>query len=402
MKQTTSDRLDVVDALRGFSLMGIALVHFMEQYYGGSTPSEHNNYTQHIASDEIFDTIINILLRGKFFMLFSFLFDVSFFLQMRRADAKGENFSGRFLWRLVILFAVGFVHHLFYRGDILTVYAILGVPLVLFYKIPDKWVLGVALILMLGVPRLILVSTQPPINYEEEQKKSEPLEQVYWQAAKYGSWKDIAYQNLTLGTWVKTDAQIGVFGRGYQTFALFLMGLFAGRIRFFNNIDDKLPLVKKYFWRSLIGFLGIYGVGALLFLVLKLPQKFGNSGDTVFGLMLYDMSNMFHASLYVFGFLWLYIKKTWWRRQILKLAPYGRMALTNYVLQTLIGTIIFFGFGFGKLGDWGTTVTLAIGLLVFIGQRIFSQWWLKRYQFGILEWLWRSLTYFKWQPFKKY
>jgi uncharacterized protein len=401
MKQTSTERLNIVDALRGFALMGIALVHFMEQYYGWSPPSEHSNYTQHIPSDGVFEMIVNILLRGKFFMLFSFLFGLSFFLQMDHAAEKGANFSGRFLWRLVILFAIGFVHHLFYRGDILTVFALLGIPLIAFYKVPDKWILAVSLLLMLGLPRLIIVKTQPQVSYEEQIKKSEPLEKVYWQAAKYGSLKDLAYQNLTLGTSVKTEAQFGSGGRGYQTFALFLMGLYAGRKRLFENIEEKLSLIKKGFWYSLIAFLSVFAIGALLFLALKLPQKFGETGEMLTGLMLYDMSNLFNASLYVFGFLWLFIRKTWWQRQILKLAPYGRMALTNYVLQTLIGTTIFFGFGLGKLGDFGSTVTFFMGLGIFILQRLFSQWWLQRYHFGFLEWVWRSLTFLTWQRFKK-
>jgi uncharacterized protein len=400
MKQTT-ERLNVVDALRGFALMGIALVHFMEQYYGWMPPSEHSNYTQHIPSDGVFEMVVNILLRGKFFMLFSFLFGLSFFLQMDHATAKGDNFSGRFLWRLVILFAIGFVHHLFYRGDILTVYALLGIPLIAFYKVSDKLILAISLLLMLGLPRLIIMITQKQVPYEEQMKKREPLEKVYWQAAKYGSLKDLAYQNMTLGSAVKTEAQFDTMSRGYQTFALFLLGLYAGRKRLFEDIEEKLPLIKKGFWWSLIAFLSLYAIGALLFLALKLPQKFGQTGEMFTGLMLYDVSNLFHASVYIFGFLWLFIKKAWWQRQILKLAPYGRMALTNYVLQTLIGTFIFFGFGLGKLGDWGSTVTFLMGLGIFILQRIFSQWWLQRYHFGFLEWVWRSLTFLKWQKFKK-
>ena len=134
---TTNKRLDVVDALRGFALMGIVVVHFVEQYLGGPTPSDHQNYTQHIPADNVVETFINIVLRGKFFMLFSFLFGLSFTLQMDNAAKRGVNFSGRFLWRLIVLFAIGTVHHLFYRGDILTIYAVLGLPLVLFYKVPN-------------------------------------------------------------------------------------------------------------------------------------------------------------------------------------------------------------------------------------------------------------------------
>ena len=109
----THQRLDVVDTLRGFALFGIVFVHFMEQFYAGPAPEPHQNYTQHILSDGILDGFVNILMRGKFFMLFSFLFGLSFAIQMER---RGNHFWMRFLWRLTILFAIGWVHHLFYRG----------------------------------------------------------------------------------------------------------------------------------------------------------------------------------------------------------------------------------------------------------------------------------------------
>jgi uncharacterized protein len=397
----TNDRLDVVDALRGFALLGITFVHFAEQFYAMSPPQDHGNYSQHIPADGIVQGVLDFLLRGKFFMLFSFLFGLSFAIQMGNAQSKGINFSGRFLWRLVILFAIGVVHQLFYNGDILTVYALLGLPLIPFINIPNKWLLFVFALLMFGLPRLIILNTKPPINYEEQAKLDEPKNKIYWNAAKHGTFKDIAYQNIIQGAVSKWDGQFGFFGRGYQTFALFILGLYAGRNRFFDNIAEKIPRLKKGIWWSVGILVGIIGMGALLFLLLKLPQKFGQIGEMFFGLMLYDWGNFVQAGIYVFGFLLLFAKKAWWKRQILKLAPYGRMALTNYVVQSIIGTTLLFGFGFGQLGNYGTTVMFATALIVYIGQLHFSRWWLQHYHFGILEWLWRSITYFKWQPFKK-
>jgi uncharacterized protein len=402
MKNTlTNDRLDVVDALRGFALLGITFVHFAEQFYAMSPPQDHGNYTQHIPTDGIVQGVLDFLLRGKFFMLFSFLFGLSFAIQMGNAQSKDINFSGRFLWRLVILCAVGLVHQLFYNGDILMLYALLGIPLILFINITNKWLLVIFTLLMFGLPRLILLNTQPPINYEERAKLDEPKNKIYWDAAKQGTFKDIAYQNLTQGVVSKWDAQFGVFGRGYQTFALFMLGLYAGRNRFFENVEDKIPLLKKGIWWSIGIFFGIIGIGALLFLLLKLPQKFGQIGETFFGLMLYDWGNIAQTSIYAFGFLLLFTKKAWWKKQILKLAPYGRMALTNYVFQSIIGTTVLFGFGFGQLGNFGTTAMFVLAIIVYIIQLHFSRWWLQRYHFGILEWIWRSATYLRWQPFRK-
>ena len=395
----TNQRRDVVDALRGFALFGIVFVHVMEQFYAGAASEPHQNYTQHILSDGILDGFVNILMRGKFFMLFSFLFGLSFAIQMER---RGNGFWSRFLWRTAILFAIGWVHHLFYRGDILTIYAIVAVPLVLLHKLNNTWVLVLSAALLLGVPRLIIKMANPEaMNMTAVDEKSKPKEIVYWQTVKTGSWLDIAKQNAGWGMEAKMDFQFGPLGRGYQTLALFFLGLYAGRIRFFENLEDKKTYLKRGLWRSLGGFVGCFALGALIFLVLKLPEKLGGGWDMIIGLTLYDVSNVFHTALYIFAFLLLWVNKPWWKRQILKLAPFGRMALSNYFLQSVIGTFIFFAYGFNQLDQFGSTIAAGIAMIVFIGQRLWSRWWLERYYFGPLEWLWRSATFFKFQKFKK-
>jgi uncharacterized protein len=395
-KALNSERLNHVDALRGFALLGIIIVHFIEQYYAGAPPPDHANYAVHNSTDGVFDTITNILVRGKFFMLFSFLFGLSFALQMQHAADRQEDFRGRFVWRLVLLFAIGVLHHCFYRGDILTVFALLGLPMVLFYNVPNRWLLTAFGLLMLGLPRVIISYFQQGNPFEN----NEAAEKIYWEAAKNGGILDIFWQNLTLGTVTKWDAQFGFFGRGYQTLALFLLGLYAGRIRFFDNPEEKRAIYRKGLFWSLGIFLGIFAIGALLFAVLKIHERLGEKMGSLIGLAFYDVSNLAHMSFYIFAFL-LLLRKAWWQRQLLKLAPYGRMALTNYFMQSVIGTTILFGFGFGKLGDYGATVMVIVSLIVYVLQLNFSKWWLTQYNFGPLEWLWRSATYGKWQNFKK-
>ena len=212
--------------------------------------------------------------------------------------------------------------------------------------------------------------------------------------------KDVFYQNATRGAAFKTEVQINFFGRAYQTFALFLLGLMAGRTRFFENLDEKTPQFRRALWWCVGIQVGLIGIMALLFGVFHL-DKVNEKAATFIGIGTYDVSNLLQTGMYIFGFLLLFERKAWWRRQMLKLAPYGRMALTNYVMQTLIGTTLFFGFGFGLLGDMGATATVAIAIIVFIAQRYFSKWWLSRFKFGPLEWLWRSVTFLTIQPFKK-
>ena len=138
--------------------------------------------------------------------------------------------------------------------------------------------------------------------------------------------------------------------------------------------------------------------GALIFGVFgkQIPEPIAN----FFGVSIYDWANIALTFVYIGAFVLLFLKPNWQRR-LLVFAPYGRMALTNYVLQTLIGTTIFFSFGFGLIGDFGNSVTLALGLVVCILQIWWSARWLQQFQYGPLEWLWRSLTWFSWQPFRK-
>lgn len=138
LPHTNQERIEVIDVLRGFTLLGIILVHFTEQYYAGQPPKVHENYGAHNLADMIVLGFIGIFISGKFFMIFSFLFGMSFFIQLDKSD-DSPAFLFRFAWRLIVLFIIGLVHHLHYRGDILTIYAVLGFGLLLCHKLPDKF-----------------------------------------------------------------------------------------------------------------------------------------------------------------------------------------------------------------------------------------------------------------------
>ena len=138
-----SERIDSIDVLRGFTLLGIILVHFTEQYYAGMHPQKYASFTEKGILDNIVSGFTGIFVTGKFFMIFSFLFGLSFYLQLSKSNS-GPAFFLRFVWRLAILFAIGFIHSLHYRGDILTIYAVLGLGLLIFYRLPDRALLVIA------------------------------------------------------------------------------------------------------------------------------------------------------------------------------------------------------------------------------------------------------------------
>ena len=399
----STKRIQSVDALRGFSLAGIVIVHMVENYIGSLPPADAMAAANQGILDNIVEGFLFLFIRGKFFALFSFLFGLSFFIQMDKGAQKGTRFEGRFLWRLILLLAIGYVHHLFYRGDILTIYAMLGILLIPFYRMKPKWILALAGILFLGLGRYLIFAFagNNSLFSGVEFNPENPVIKDYFNTLKNGSLMEVFATNATEGHLMKLDFQIGVFGRGYLTFAFFLLGLYAGTSKFFENFrENRKKLLKGLYWS-----IGLFIVFSVLmgFLFSKGNQGGGpnlDSWTTMFALTAYDLANLFMTFILILGFLLIYIKIKG-ERFLQKFAPYGRMALTNYFIQTLIGTAILYGWGMGYLGELRNIYTFLIGIAIVILQMLFSKWWLKHYKYGPLEWLWRSLTYFKAFPFKK-
>jgi len=390
----TSNRIEAVDALRGFALWGILVVHMLEQYYAGGLPQAHAHYAVGNMPDPIFMGFADVLIRSKFFAIFSFLFGLSFFLQMDSAAQKGVNFLGRFIWRLVLLLIIGTIHHLFYRGDILNVFALLGFFLVLFFLAPNSIVLGFSAFLLLGGPRFLIFAWRSYYGFPpDDQAAQEAAETIYYETVKHGSLLDVFWINFSKGLQTKFFFQFDLPSRGYISMGLFLLGMYFGRIRFFEHLADY----KKTMRIILIAtFPVIFALGGLLFLILGKDVKFP-SIQAMIGWTFGDLVNNFFATFIVSGFLMIFMTKKG-GTFLGQLAPYGKMALTNYFMQSVIGTFIFFGWGLGKLGDFGASIAFLIANVVFIAQLYFSKFWLSKYQYGPLEWLWRSGTYLRWAP----
>ncbi|MBT8179750.1 MAG: DUF418 domain-containing protein [Eudoraea sp.] len=403
MSSTTQakKRIEIIDALRGFSLAGIVIVHMVENYIAAPTPEGALDATHIGVLDYVVDGFIMIFLRGKFFALFSFLFGLSFFIQMDSAHHKGQDFRWRFLWRLALLFVIGYLHHMFYRGDILTIYALLGVFLVPFYKVRNPWVLGVAAVLFLGLGRYVvfMITGGDNLFMSGGFEPNSPEIVAYFELLKSGSIAEVMHSNALEGQLMKMDFQLGIFSRGYLTFAFFLLGLYAGRIKFFANYKDKWPLMRDI----LYGSLGIFALGIVVtffsFSQLGPEVKFDN-WLAMIGLTGLDLVNLGMTFMLMALFVYLYIKVKG-QRLLGSFAAYGRTALTNYVFQSILGTFLFFGWGLGYLASIPNRYTflIAIGLIIF--QMLISRWWLKHFYYGPLEWVWRSLTHFKSYPLKR-
>lgn len=390
-----SERIQLIDGLRGFALLGILIAHITYWFNAGPIPSQVFEKFSDVGF-QIASTFEGIFISGKFYTFFSFLFGLSFALQM---GSKSFTIS-RFAWRLVILGLIGIIHSLHWRGDILSIYFVVGFVMILFRNSSDKLLVVLSFLLILNVPSriregyLYAVPSLPPT--QQEQKVYEQKTQAYWDMLKGGNYGELLKANVTAFT-DKFQFQYES-GRIYITLGYFLLGLLAGRRKWFSSFTENKIFFKK--WLKISGFatLGIIAIA------IPLGILFGNGEpkpwfNFVMG-SLFDAHSMFLTFFYVIGMAFLFQKNSW-QAMLHHFAVIGKLALTTYLSQTLIGIILFYGIGFNLIGEVNPWICLLLTIPVFGLQVWFSHWWLSRFNYGPVEWLWRSLTYLKWQPLER-
>ncbi len=403
-------RITVIDALRGFALLGVVLVHMQQHYsifnFGALAPSE----PLFPAMDEWIGWLTRNVLMGRFINIFAFLFGMSFFIQMDRAARKGVDFRRRFVWRMAVLFVIGLVGSAFYSGDILSIYAVFGLVLVVLYPLKNKILIAIACLILAGAPRWISVGydritaprqTVETAAPETERVRTERPRRAPEAAAEAPSFVDSVKRNLTDGRRGTLRYQFGLGGRGYLTFALFILGLVVGRIRFFETVHLHMRRNILLFVSFAAGAWLVGKLGGLL------PQEQGffmqgpPSAAALLRMTLGDVNMVLFSAAMTMGFIVLYHIRGI-GRCLDVLAPYGRMGLTNYEMQGIVGSAIFSLWGFGAIfGRWHATELLCLGLAFYVLQIVFSKLWLAYFKYGPLEWFWRSATYLKLQPFRK-
>ena len=392
-------RIKVIDALRGFTLLGIIITHMVEQYYAGPIPEKYA--VQGNVLDTIASAFSMILITGKFYAIFSFLFGLSFYIQFSKAQAD-LPFILRFSWRLIILFMIGLVHHLHYRGDILTIYAMMGFVLLIAYRLPDQYLLILSLALVFDAPGILiriigLVGNDPTVNDFIRPDEAQAI--AYYETFKFGNYFDLLIANLKSFS-MKMDFQFWS-GRIYMTPGLFLLGLYAGRKKFFEEIPLRIRSIKKYLQNAAWALLGTV-LGGLLFFVAANSITGGLSEDAnmLAGLTIFDVFNTFLAIIFVMGFILLFQKEKW-NRRLMHFYEAGRMGLTTYLMQAFFGVMIYSTMGLGLVNQLGASISFVIAIAIFIIQITISKFWMKHFYYGPVEWLWRSLTNFKLQPLVK-
>jgi uncharacterized protein len=397
-----SDRIIAVDALRGFALFGILYSHMIFWYTAGPLPENvFRSYTD-IASG-ICMALYALLFIGKFFSFFSFLFGLSFYIQMKSLDKYKDNFAIRYGWRLLILGVIGLIHHVLWRGDILSIYVPLGLILIFARNLGNKTILIIGLIFILNIPNkiyeaaIILMNINNQSAYEALMKAEG---EEYYKVVKDGSFLEVLKYNWSV-LYNKFEYQV-TSGRLVITFGFFLLGMYVGRMRWFERLDEMKPTIKKIWKRASFILIGIAAVAIVVgvtdFVVqLKLTEK---QGGMFFYGFISDAFNCVLTLFYISGLTLMMYKKDW-KKILYPLAQVGKMALTSYLMQTVFGLILFYSFGFGLFTKISPAMNSLICLGIFAFQIVFSKLWLNYFVYGPLEWVWRSLTFFKLQPFIK-
>ena len=377
-------RLAWLDALRGSALFGILLLHAIEHWDFSSNPKNPAPWLKTLNT-WTHDTGF-FLFGGKAYAIFALLFGVSFFLILERWSKEGTRFTARFLWRLGVLGIFGYLYGLIYCGDVLLIIALLGVPLVFLHRLSTRALAWVSILLVLQIPTLIDAARLllepgfkiPPPNHWA-------IYRLLFPVYRDGSFLDVTAINVWQGQlarlWWTLES-----GRYTQMLGLFVWGLLLGRAGVLGDRARCLRLAKRALLWGLLGF--------AIFYTIKLNLRGWGLKATrpyVFDSLVSAYCNLAQMAVWAGGFLLLY---QWTKAAaVLRLfAPTGRMSLTCYVTQGLIGVPLFYGYGFGLHRHLGPFYSVLVGVAIFVVQTVAADAWLKRFRHGPLEWLWRACT----------
>jgi len=378
------NRMVWIDAARGFAIFGIFIVNigaFSAPFfmYGGE-----NEYWQSPV-DQMTLAVIDIFFQASFYTLFSILFGFGIQMMQERLKQKNLHPVSVLLRRLTLLIGFGLIHaFLIWHGDILLSYGLIGLLLLLFLRKKNKTLLVWAFVLLGGTVGLISLSLfmmrdflhivfEPAIDQAFENYLSSNLLVIWSQN----------YQD-----WVMSNGISGLILLATTLLPLFLIGMYIARKRWLHEPAKYKSLLVKCWIITLILFIG-----------LKMaPYVFGN--PPWFSYIQDNVGGTASALFYIIS-VTLLSQKEIGMKLLEPFAFVGRMALTNYISQSIISFILFYGIGFGLYGQIRPLTGVLVVIFVFILQILFSRWWMNRYLYGPLEWVWRSFTYGKKQPFRK-
>lgn len=378
------ERHEFLDALRGFALLGIILANMISLSLYLYLPDERKARLGTASVDKTLDFLELVFIEAKFYTIFSVLFGIGFSILLTRTEARGIRFSGFFLRRVSFLFLIGALHAvLFWHNDILMAYALCGAFLLPFVRASDRTILlASAVALLLPFVIKCLGGLPPdPLNAPRDWLFARF---GFTRAARAAVWSEGSWSEIVLLNFSSSFGQLEYLvtsGMLLKIFGCFLVGFCLGRSAIHARLDHFAPLLER-----------IAVVGLLVGLPLNIlyARTFASESLLHQGVSAIGVLPLSAAYVSIVAVLWLRPRG---RRLLGVFIPVGRMALTNYVAQSAICMFIFRSVGLGIGGDVGPAVYLPLGLAIYSLQVPLSRLWLRHFQFGPLEWLWRTLTY---------
>lgn len=379
-----SERMTWIDAARGFAILGIFVVNigaFAAPYflYGGEMAAWSSSI------DQWTQIVIDIFFQASFYTLFSILFGFGLQILKERLIEKNIAVNSFFLRRLMILIGIGMVHaFLIWHGDILLSYGIIGLFLMFFIYSSDKMIL-ISGSLILGGSVCLYTVTLYGMKAFLGGSNTEGIARA---RENYSSDELSVILEQNLNDWLYSNNLSSYLLLGTTLLPLFLFGMYLGRKRWLHSPGEH----RQKLWAG-------WAISLIFFIVLKAgPYFFGN--PEWFSYAQDNLGGTASALFYLFS-ITLFGQSQFGKKMLKPFSYVGRMSLSNYILQSVICFVLFYGIGFGLYGSVRPIEAMGIVVIVFSLQIIMSKWWLSRFRYGPLEWVWRSLTYKKWQPLRE-
>lgn len=403
----SGERIQSLDVVRGFALFGILLMN-IEYFQRPLLAILFGLDTSQTGLDYAVAWFSYVFVQGKFYTMFSMLFGMGFVIFLDRAMARGVSARTLFVRRLAVLAAFGAAHaFLVWSGDILLAYAVVGFLLLLFTKTPAKrlwkWGVGIFVVPMLllwlgamGVQSALKGPGAEEMLADFDADRVAIVEGIDTGEAVYrdGTWPEAV-------RWRVREFATLYGGGGVFFFVPMILGLFLIGAAFGRSGLFRAPGAHRGYFRrmAVIGYLVGIPAAVTVGVFGGDMEVFVPTFETAALFTVQTLSNISLCLAYISTIV-LLLTRTGGAGKLSRLAPMGRMALTNYITHSVVFTLVFYGYGLGLYGEIGRAGATGMALVLLGVQVWFSGWWLSRFRMGPLEWLWRCLTYGRLQPFR--
>lgn len=405
------ERTALLDVIRGFALGGVFLSNVYVWMSGLIfLPREQVQQSTASLAQKIIGGVFGLLISGKFMTMFTFLFGLGLSVQFARAAERNDSAVRRYVRRCLALVCLGVLHlSLLWYGDIVHVYAVMGLFVLLFRNRSTKtliiWgllltltVVPIGMWLEMSLPKLLATTDAAKTALTEQTAKSDSFQRLaleVFQGQSYGSvirmnWA--AYRHFFTGPMF--------IAYNIATLGNFLLGLAAGRLKWFQDVPAHRSAFKRMLGWGLFAGVASVIVTALIrhFSASKTPAQDGLF-LSMFMPILQNVRTLAFALVYMSAIALLF-QRPRFQKFFSIYAPVGRMALSNYLAQSAVGMFVFLGLGLGHIGDIRPRWTVIMPCVVFAVQMVLSALWLRYFRFGPVEWLTRSITYGEWQKMR--